>query len=74
MKSISLATAMSLTGRSKRTLWRLIEHGSVIRSADTVDGKATIDLDSISPYFLMRIDPADFALIESADYGGGGKC
>lgn len=71
MRSVSLATAMTLTGRSKRTLWRFIENGSVIRGDDTVSGKATIDLDSISPYFLMRIDPQDFELIESADAGGG---
>jgi TPR repeat protein len=63
---------MTLTGRSKRTLWRFIENGSVIRGDDTVDGKATIDLDSIRPYCLMQIDPQDFALIERADCGGGG--
>jgi TPR repeat protein len=63
---------MNLTGRSKRTLWRFIEHGLVIRGDNTANGKATIDLDSIRPYFLMQIDPQDFALIESADCGGGG--
>jgi TPR repeat protein len=63
---------MNLTGRSKRTLWRLIENGLVIRGNDTATGKATVDLDSIRPYFRMSIDPADFDLIESADAGGGG--
>jgi TPR repeat protein len=62
---------MNLTGRSKRTLWRFIENGLVIRGADTATGKATVDLDSIGPYFLMPIDPADFDLIGSADCGGG---
>jgi hypothetical protein len=72
MKTISLATAISLTGRSKRTLWRLVADGAITRAADNAGGSAMVDLASLKPYFQMQIAPEDFELIERADAGGGG--
>jgi len=73
MKSISLATAVNLTGRSERTLWRWIAGGTIRRADDTVSGKTWIDFDSLKPYLSMPLEPEDFDLIESAD-GGGEEC
>jgi len=70
MKSISLATAVNLTGRSERTLWRWIAGGTIRRADDTVSGKTWIDFDSLKPYLSMPLEPEDFDLIESADGGG----
>jgi len=67
---ISIAAAITLTELSKRTLWRRISDGSLIRIDDnTVDDKAKISLDAIKSNICVPLEPEDFDLIESADAG-----
>lgn len=69
---ISLATAVTLTEWSKRTLWRRISDGSLRRISEDDfldDKKAKIHLDTIKDYICFPIEPGDFELIESADAG-----
>lgn len=69
---INLATASSLTGWSKRTLWRRISDGTVKRSdnEDVLDDKkAKVQLDTIKPHICVPVEPSDFNLIERADAG-----
>lgn len=68
---ISIATAITLTGWSKRTLWRRISDGTLTRENGTVseENKAKIHLDTIKLHLCIPLDPEDFDLIESADAG-----
>lgn len=65
MDMISLPTAITLTEKSERTLWRLIADGSIRREMDA--GKAVIDLASLKPYLCLPLD--DLALVQAADHG-----
>jgi TPR repeat protein len=67
---ISLATAITLTGWSKRTLWRRIADGTLARADEDVFAeKVKISLEAIRPYFCIPIALEDFHLIECADAG-----
>ena len=68
---ISIAMAISLTGWSKRTLWRRISDGTLTRGHDKVvkHNKTQIQLEAIEPHFCVPIEPDDFDLIEHADSG-----
>jgi hypothetical protein len=68
---ISLATAITLTEWSKRTLWRRISDGTLTRTDDDVldDKKTKIHLDAIKSYICVPLEPGDFELIESAEAG-----
>lgn len=67
---ISLATAITLTGWSKRTLWRRIADGTLIRAdGDAFTDKAKISLEAIRPFICVPIESEDLYLIERADAG-----
>ena len=68
---ISIATAITLTGWSKRTLWRRISDGTLKREddKDPEDNKAKIHLGTIKLHICIPLEPEDFDLIESADAG-----
>jgi TPR repeat protein len=67
---ISLATAITLTGWSKRTLWRRIADGRLARIDDSAhDDKAKIHLDAIKPHICIPLAPEDCYLVEKADAG-----
>ena len=67
---ISIAAAITLTELSKRTLWRRISDGSLIRLDDNaINDKAKISLESIKSYICVHLEPEDFELIERADAG-----
>ena len=69
MSFISFSTAIELTERSERTLWRLISDGSVSR--ELANGKAMVDLVSLRPYLCLPINDEDddLAMIHEADQG-----
>ena len=67
---ISLATAVTLTNLSKRTLWRRISDGTLSKSDDgNPDDKAKIHFEDIKPLLSIELEPEDVALIEPADSG-----
>ena len=67
---ISLAAATTLTGWSKRTLWRRISDGTLTRvDNNELNDKAKIHLDMIKSHICVPLEPEDFDLIETADAG-----
>ncbi len=72
MASITLNTAMSLTGLSKRTLWRRIADGQ-LRVHGTSSGGGSdhtrVLLDDVIALSRLRVDDDDRALIADADAG-----
>lgn len=64
---ISLAATISLIERSERTLWRMVAEGSIQR--EIVGGKALFQIDSLKPFFSIRLGEEDLHLIEEADAG-----
>lgn len=67
---ISLATAITLTEWSKRTLWRRISDGTLTRGDyQGSDDKAKIQLDAIKAYICIPMKADDFFLVELADAG-----
>lgn len=73
MKSISLSAAVSLTGRSERTLWRWIANGTVSRVSDSDVGKTMLDFDSVAPHLRQQLAAEELDLVERADSGGGAE-
>ena len=69
MPLISLSSAIALTGKSERTLWRLVAEGSVQR--ELVQGKALFALASLGEFLppCPLETEAYFTLIEAADQG-----
>lgn len=68
---ISITTATKLTGWSRRTLWRRISDGTLIREGNSTleDNKVKIHLGTIKLHICIPLEPDDFDLIESADAG-----
>lgn len=68
MLLISLSSAIALTGKSERTLWRLVAEGAVRR--ELVQGKALFELESLGDFLPPSTENDDFfKLIEAADQG-----
>ncbi len=69
MPVISLASAIALTEKSERTLWRLVAEGAVRR--ELVQGKALFALESLRDFLPPSLTEteASFKLIEAADQG-----
>lgn len=70
MHFISLSTAISLTGLSKRTLWRRAADG-VLRTQETpLPGERTrVALNDVVPLARLRLEHDDEDLIAAADGG-----
>jgi hypothetical protein len=69
-KLISIQSAVTLTGRSERTLWRWIADGTLIRATeDAPNGKTMVYLASIRPHISIPMESEDFDLIVRADKG-----
>lgn len=69
---ISLSTAATLTGWSKRTLWRRLSDGTLARSSgqEILDDKKTkIDFATIASHVCIPVAADDIELIERADAG-----
>lgn len=70
MAYITLGTAVSLTGLSKRTLWRRVADGLLPTQGGTDQGEHTrVRLDEILPLSRLRLEPEDHELIVDADTG-----
>lgn len=70
MATITLSTAASLTGLSKRTLWRRVTDGHLYLQGDASLGDhARVRLEEILPLSRLDLEPEDFALLLNADAG-----
>lgn len=70
MATITLSTASSLTGLSKRTLWRRVTDGQLHLQGDASLGDhARVLLEEILPLSRLELEPEDFALLLDADAG-----
>lgn len=70
MTYITLSTAASLTGFSKRTLWRRIAEGHLHPQDNTGQGdQARVPVDEIIDIARLKLEPEDRALILDADSG-----
>jgi hypothetical protein len=67
---IKLATAITLTGWSKRTFWRRFADGSVERGIENeVNEMSTVVLDSVLPHLWISLTDDDLQLVLEADKG-----
>lgn len=67
--SISLQAAAALTGRSRRTLWRRVEDGSLPRGENDARGRTMVRLDALGADLRLPADDATVAEIRRADGG-----
>ncbi len=69
MESISLMAAVTLTGKSKRTLWRRLADGSLPRAPDDSHGRTMLVLQSVAAETCLPLSGADWKLVLAADAG-----
>ncbi len=70
MPSVCLNTAMSITGLSKRTLWRRIGEGRLTTRDTRAPGEQTrLALDDVLALSHLALGPQEHALIVAADQG-----
>lgn len=67
--SISLDTAILVTGVSKRTLWRRIGDRKISRLENDIRGRAMLALADLVPMLCVSVDPEDYELLSDADAG-----
>lgn len=67
MDYISLNTAASLSGLSKRTLWRRVAEGQLRTVATGTGERTVVSLDDVLALCRLRLDPEDRALVVAAD-------
>jgi uncharacterized protein len=66
---ISLNAATALTQRSKRTLWRRLEDGTLARGPDDAQGRTMVDLHALLPFMVAPLNENDLRGIQTADAG-----
>lgn len=64
MKFVPLETAMLLTDRSERTLWRMMSDGLMLKKV--LNGRVVLSLDSLKPHFCTPFSDEDYKLLDSA--------
>lgn len=70
MKSLSLATVITLTDQSERTLRRRLADGTLPRAIEEGSSNRTlIPFDAIQSQICIPVETDDFKLIEQADLG-----
>lgn len=70
MAYITLKTAASLTGLSKRTLWRRLADGQLRAQGGADQGDhARVLIDDVLAISRLKLAPEDCALIAEADAG-----
>lgn len=70
MAYITLSTAVSITGLSKRTLWRRIAEGLLQAQAGADQGEqARVWVEDVMRLARLQLEPDDRALIVEADQG-----
>lgn len=66
----NLTTVMALTGWSKRTLWRRISNGTVIREEPEDGEKVTkLSFKDLKAHICVPLTEEDFELVKRADEG-----
>lgn len=68
-KVISIQSAVTLTGRSERTLWRWIADGTLIRAREAANGKTMLHIESVRPHISIPVEKEEMELIVRADRG-----
>jgi hypothetical protein len=66
---ISLQAAVTLTDKSRRTLWRRVSDGSLQRGPGDGQGRTMVWLDEVLADACLPFTPEDLALVRAADAG-----
>lgn len=69
MPAISLMAAVTLTGKSKRTLWRRLSDGSLARAPDDSHGRTMLPLQAVAAEACLPLSDEDWKLVQAADAG-----
>lgn len=69
MDTISLMAAATVTNKSKRSLWRLVSDGGLVRGPVDAQGRATVSLISVREHVATSLSDAEWTLLVSADRG-----
>lgn len=67
--SVSIDTAIILTGISKRTLWRRLAEGMLVRQGSDERGRTMIALNDLVPLLLVPVQHDNYELLVDADAG-----
>jgi len=67
--AVSLMAAVTLTGKSKRTLWRRLGDGSLPRAADDAQGRTLVPLAAVAAEACLPLAAGDWPLVLAADAG-----
>ena len=69
MEAISIDASIVITGRSRRTWWRRISEGAVLRVADDGRGRAMLCWDEVLSHICIVMSPEDLVFVLRADAG-----
>jgi TPR repeat protein len=69
MEAVSLQTAIVITGKSRRTLWRRIEEADLRRDAEANRNKTLLDGNWVRQNSLLDLDDEEWGLVLAADGG-----
>lgn len=69
MGAVSLQTAIAITGKSRRTLWRRIEAADLRRDGENSRNKTLLDGDWVRQNGLVNMDDEAWRLVLAADGG-----
>lgn len=69
MDGISLDSAIILTGISRRTFWRRLAEGEVVRLKNDRRGRTILSISSLAPLLLVPVAAEDYELLITADTG-----
>lgn len=69
MDTITVKTAMLLTGESRTTLWRGLTNSSLVRGESDAKGRTKLELGSVLARANLDVSPEDIDVILGADAG-----
>lgn len=69
MGAISLDAAVAMTGLSRRTLWRRVTEGAIVKCDEDIRGRATLSLSDVVDLVSFPLDAEDMKLLVQADDG-----
>ena len=67
--TVSIETAVALTGRSRSTWWRHMSEGKVTRVGDDARGRALLAWTDVAPEVTVPMDAEEVDLVFGADVG-----
>jgi len=68
-QSVSMDTAVVVTGRSRRTWWRRIADGSILRADHDERGRTMISWADVAPHICIPMNSEDLEFLIRADGG-----